>query len=437
MTEASATVFPDTNALLHYPPIKEIDWKTVCDADSVKIVLCMQVIHELDEKKSHPRLSERAKRTIKEISFLRNSDDPVNEGVTIEIYTYKIDPSDFPDTMRIDEKDDRIMRQVMKYIEDTHEHNVIICSEDYGMQLCCEEHGLVVIEPDKSKRLEDPLTHEQKEYRRALIELADLKNKRPELELIVCKPDDEPIANQPIKFVLSRSIDFINVNQAVENERRRIGIPVKPHSFMGFGEIPQEDWDKYLQELDNYYPRYKTWVELVNRAKDEQARRIGFMLHIKNSGKFPAEDVGVSLNFPPIFLYIKCQKDIEGRHPTYPEKPKPPREPKSVMLSMAEIYGSGGGIRGSYIPESFLSNIPYIPKIWDPTFYLEGEPDVGFLIRVTIPKLNHFVQQTFGPFELMFNSWDDVNSFNVNRQIIAANLPEKIESEIPFLIDLT
>jgi hypothetical protein len=41
-------LFLDTNSLLHYPPIKSVGWKAVCGTKSVRLVLCMQVVHELD-----------------------------------------------------------------------------------------------------------------------------------------------------------------------------------------------------------------------------------------------------------------------------------------------------------------------------------------------------------------------------------------------------
>ena len=37
----------------------------------MKLVICLQVINELDDKKGDPRLSDRAKRAIKDIQELR------------------------------------------------------------------------------------------------------------------------------------------------------------------------------------------------------------------------------------------------------------------------------------------------------------------------------------------------------------------------------
>ena len=436
MKRESVTVFPDTNSLLHYPPIKDIDWRAVCDAKSVKIVFCMQVIHELDEKKSDSRLSDRAQRVIKEINQLSKSSDPVRGGVTLAIFNCEIRAADFPDTLSIDSKDDRIVHLVKKYIEQENDTDVVVYSEDMGMQLRCEVHNIEVIEPD-IPRLQSPLTEQEKKYKATFNELAELKTQKPELDLIICKQDEEPIAKQPIKFILSRAFDTVDVDEAVANEKERIGTPVKPIVPFGLDHIPQDEWDIYLQELDEYFVRYKAWVELINQAKDENARKISFMLHVSNVGNSPSQDVSILCTFPPIFQYILCKKDIVGKHPIYPEKPRPPKELKPQFLAMAEMFTSLEDITLGISSETFLSDLKFYPRIWDPRFYLESDTDIGFSIRVKIPKLNHYNQESFGPFEIMFNSWGQVKPFNIGSQLIAANLTKKKKWEIPFLVELT
>src|SRR5688572_6740645 len=103
---SSVTAFIDTNALLHYPPIKEIDWCEVCSADAVTIVLCLPVIKELDRYKADGRLGERAAKRIREI--LHHQGRTIRPGVSIHIYNVPLRSSEFPDTLSPDEPDDRI-----------------------------------------------------------------------------------------------------------------------------------------------------------------------------------------------------------------------------------------------------------------------------------------------------------------------------------------
>ena len=61
MPDELVVLFPDTNVLLHFRSLREIDWPVVTDAKAVKLVLCSAVIHELDQKTYDPKLSQRAK----------------------------------------------------------------------------------------------------------------------------------------------------------------------------------------------------------------------------------------------------------------------------------------------------------------------------------------------------------------------------------------
>ena len=70
MDDRHVHLFPDTNALLHYPQIKDVDWTSVAGATRVTLVICLQVVQELDDKKDDPRLRSRAERAIKEIRQL-------------------------------------------------------------------------------------------------------------------------------------------------------------------------------------------------------------------------------------------------------------------------------------------------------------------------------------------------------------------------------
>jgi hypothetical protein len=70
------------------------------------------------------------------------------------------------------------------------------------------------------------------------------------------------------------------------------------------------------------------------------------------------------------------------------------------------------------------------PHVW-----VYGEEDEGFRIHVNIPKLSHHYNKTFGPFTLIFKSWDEVHSFEVEICATAENLPDKIESKIPVKVE--
>ena len=156
MVMNSVTVFPDTNVLLHYPPLSQIDWCSLTASEAVKLVICLQVIHELDEKKNDSHLSDRAARAIKEISGLSESGLPARADVTLEVFNREVRLVEFPDTLSPDSKDDRIVHLVKAYQQQHTDEKVAVVTEDYGMKLRCKAHGIALFEPDKSKRLPTP-----------------------------------------------------------------------------------------------------------------------------------------------------------------------------------------------------------------------------------------------------------------------------------------
>src|SRR4051812_37565949 len=106
--------FPDSNIFLHYKSLVQIDWCGLLKARSVKLVICLPVIQELDEKKSDTRLADRARRAIKEIE-LHEGSKPLRAGVVMEVSNEQLRTDEFPASLSPDSQDDRIVHLVMKY----------------------------------------------------------------------------------------------------------------------------------------------------------------------------------------------------------------------------------------------------------------------------------------------------------------------------------
>lgn len=200
MPSDELALFLDTNTLLHYPPIKDVAWKDVCGCASVRLVFCLQVIHELDEKKHDPRLGDRASRTIKEISLIRSAGGNVREGVTLEIYNYEIRVADFPTTLSYDSKDDRIVYSVKKYLEEHPDSRVAVYTEDMGMSLRCEASSIPILEPDPRTRMENPQDELTKKYKSAINEINALKNRLPDFAGVVLQLNEIPSADKAPLF---------------------------------------------------------------------------------------------------------------------------------------------------------------------------------------------------------------------------------------------
>ncbi|MHB8233637.1 MAG: PIN domain-containing protein [Solirubrobacteraceae bacterium] len=80
----------DTHILLHYEPPESIDWTAIVGVSPVRLLLPMQVVDELDEKKytGSDKVRVKARAVLTHIRALVGADGalgPVRDGVTIEV----------------------------------------------------------------------------------------------------------------------------------------------------------------------------------------------------------------------------------------------------------------------------------------------------------------------------------------------------------------
>ncbi|MBK8172764.1 MAG: hypothetical protein IPK60_20835 [Sandaracinaceae bacterium] len=86
--QRSAIVVPDTNVLLHYKPLSNINWCDLANTQPVRLVIPLRVIEEIDEKKYTGRgtIADRARQVIKELeSSLGAEPTALRENVTLQL----------------------------------------------------------------------------------------------------------------------------------------------------------------------------------------------------------------------------------------------------------------------------------------------------------------------------------------------------------------
>ena len=331
MSRDLGIVFPDTNSLLHYPPIRDLDWLGLCDAKFVRIVLCMQVIHEVDDKTSDHRLEDRAMRAVKEISKIRDAGGAVREGVTLEFYNREPVFADFPDSLSPDSFDDRIIFLLQRFEEETGESGAAVFSEDLGMRLRCEANGVPTITPKKEDRLDPPQSDRDKKYKKAITELNDLKSQAPNVSLRIVSKTGR--SEQPCRIVLTPCEVTSDVESEVEKRRKRLAVerpkpPQRQSSADRFRvamerigaaqRIPSEEFDRYERELETYLEIYRNYVEQHLEFLEIKGRIFEFGLELENLGNAPADGLEAVMKFPPVLQFLSDGSQIVGTVPSIP-----------------------------------------------------------------------------------------------------------------------
>lgn len=436
MPSDETMLFLDTNSLLHYPPIKDVDWKGVSAGKRARLILCMQVVHELDTKKDDPRLADRAARIIKEVEAILESGGQVKEGVRLEVFDYEIRAADFPDTLSPDSKDDRIVHTVKKYLERNPEAEAAVYTEDMGMRLRCKANGVAVAKPDAATRLENPQDELTRKYRTAISELNSLRNRLPVLKLQVAAVGEFPEKVEPLKFTLSRLWQPLDVDAELEKVYRAYPkfVAVKggenPFSMRQVLEPSpsSEEWPRYNKKLDNFYLNYQIHLQRLNTWGENNDRAIAFDLWLGNTGNAPAEDIDVFLTLPPSLTYVADAASDAAKPLLRPDPPEPPERP---VLRLPGGFDAGllGSIRplSAQIADLLADRDRDTVEVW-------RDRDGGSHVHAKIRKLKHGQHHMIGSFRAVFGSWEAVKPFNADFMISASELPDRVTGTIPFII---
>jgi hypothetical protein len=427
------TVFLDTNIMLHYPPLSQVDWCGLCNARSVRIAICLTVVHELDAKKSDARLAPRAERAIKEIREAYKGGQPLRDGVTLTIVNQELRVADFPTTLSPDSADDRIVHFAMQFRANNPGQSVAVMTEDFGMELRCEAHGVSVLRMDTSLRLENPTDELSRKYKQAVGELNAIKNRLPDLSILLASNGNAPNSDEPFRVELFPKWEAFEVPTELAKVRQKYPKRKVANQAMGLPAlamgsfVSEEDWGRYNRELDDFYFSSEMYLQHLNKWGEQNDRTFSFDLWVNNSGSTPAEDIDLFLMLPPVFRWVADVTTEAAKPLLRPALPEPPERPKSRLLG------------------SLNYRFPHITPITEQFERILSERDrdtvevltqgeKGFCIHGKLRRVKHGQSQKVGSFLALFGSWDDIRPFEAEYKLSASELPDRVTGKIPFIV---
>lgn len=147
-----APAVPDTNALVHYRRFDEVDWTKIVHSATVRLLMPLLVIDELDDLSFRSRaVSDRARSVLRSIRHLRGDRSPdepcdVRRGVTMQIL---VDP---PRHTRLPNNDSELLERV-EHLNALVGQGATLITADYGLQLRAGVRGLPWIRMPAELRL--------------------------------------------------------------------------------------------------------------------------------------------------------------------------------------------------------------------------------------------------------------------------------------------
>jgi hypothetical protein len=416
-----ATVFVDTCVFLEFRPFSQLPWRKIVPAKKVKLAVCLPVVNELDEKKTYnPRLSERARRSYKEIEEKEGKE--FQDGVTPEIDHYSLRRDSYPETMNPDHRDDQIIRCAQLYLERHPDAApVMVATDDGSMRVRCRLFSIPAVGIPEEERLPVPQDDFLKKVRKLEGELAAERGRRPELTILVTPAGGNPEADSGSALQLSKKFRVVDVNEAIKEIR-------EDHPKLGVRStyiLGEKRAAEYNGELEDFFTRYGEYFGRLNRWVEARGRFYDCDLYVKNEGRALATHIQLELVFPP-FVRLLDPLTAWGEHDPAPRPPYPER-PEQRLSRILSPLGSLPLLVKPVAEQ--LADEPYIPKV-------HFDDDEGPRLSCSLGKLLHGgAPVRLEKLTFWFLKGEQPKTFGAQYRIRAAELPEEEEGQTLFKVD--
>jgi len=417
-------VYLDTNTFLHFKQFIDIDWCQLLNSNNVTLSICSTVVRELDVKKfSAPesKLRERARKTLANFEKLGLSKEKILIKENLYLYYVTKEPviNWRAEGLDPDIADDRIIATILSQPAGDKE-KIILVTNDTGLKLKARSKNIDFYSLPDEYLL--PLkTQEEEEFVRLKSEIAELKNKLPDLSLVFFS-EKGPV--EFIKYVLKKvpALDTEEIKKQLSGVRQKLEYSKPPQekilsSLGGFLIPSEEEISRYKKDLDDYIKEYAKSLKDNWEYNEIKSRRIKIQFLLLNKGNAPAEDIDVFCHFPDGFKLFEKNELIEK-----PTSPTRPTSPQTLAEKVANLSRFGLNYLPTIAPRSFS-----MPRL----DFDDGKPHIkktkSYKVSYHVEKLKHRLDCRFDPVFVVFPSMDSVFSFRIKYQIIASNVPKPIE----------
>lgn len=438
-------LFLDTNVLLHYRRIEEIDWLSLSGSTDVVIVLCPAVIRELDHLKvGHPQKKFR-KRAQEIVAMLHrrlnaSSDEPIREKIRFEFMV--ADPVlDFAEQkLRPELPDDWLIASSIAWKTDHPNDEIKIVTADLGVSLKAKTKAIPTLFPLETDKIVDEIDADEKRILQLQKELAEARNCQPRLTL--CFYGETPAAKF-LKIQLSSPSAFDAKRASETMDRIRLEYELLPPPDR-FGRIKLSErqirrnqlsgwplqsiskWDaeRYNSELQRFYQDYEAYLRVVHDQENQQRLNATLEIGLENDGAAPAEDIDVHLHFPDGFKLFNSDEFV----PKQPKAPEAPVVPGTFNFATAFKVPA---LHNLALTPQTIRGISPPSNVSSPTIKRTNSYDV----RSHITKAKHGYVLQLATLVVVFDTYESAGSFTIRYYLSAANLPKAAQGELSVAVE--
>lgn len=408
---STVAVVVDTNIFLHFRPLREFPWATLVGGE-VTVVVCAQVIRELDSQKDKASKSSIRDRARRALQLVEAGEDIAN-GVLLEVLPFDTKAEAFPPELSVDVPDDRIVAVALELAEAGRD--VRVMTDDVGPRLKCRALRLPTLAAPDQMRL--PVEDEtQKEIRRLKRELLELESASPTMSLSFPDGTDNAIANrvempgpapEPPQHAKSGPTSELPPEVTVGEMLRALGVGADQ------------------AEVERFQGAYRSAYERWQQCQAETVDLFSFYLCLQNDGGAPAKN-------PQVWLHVAERSLVDFRIVAPDGVPRAPIMPrKPTILGGLDRFSVTGTREPTVqmvieVDGTPPARGPYgivIPRAPSPRFVQYREQSVTFG-HSHLKHGGHYLE--YGPF-VVRRLREDAGGCSLQYAIHCDNLPRTVE----------
>jgi len=435
-TCATATFgFVDTNVLLHFPPIDQINWTDLLGARKIILVITSVVIRELNKHKDapiSPKLRDRATSILRRLYEYSEQEGvvEVRDNVELQFHTHEPLLNFASEGLAREIPDDYLVATVLGFSRKFPKLKVAVITNDLGLKLKAQAYGIRTLRPPDDMRLPDEVDPGHKRIRELEERVRLLQLQIPDLKLVFRSKEDR------IHYILKADINLTPevLNWRLTRLRKKFPKMVKPNWYSGAdsqaGTIPPSGFDDYNRALDLFFSDYERYLPRLQNYFNQKRRTIQLNIWAFNIGSCPAKDADIFMRFPDDI-------DVFTKLPGRPEMPRPPETPGSRAeakgsVGLNTIMWSGAHFVTQPSFDQQLSGVQYVPGLDARTSRVTVEDNV---VRMHVAEAKHKLLTSVDTIYVMFRSHAQAHSFTVDYDIYCANIPDMQAGKLHVIVE--
>lgn len=421
---------------LHCAPVDQIDFRSMLQADAVRLLVPRVTFKELDKHKSshaNSRIRDRARKVLTYLEEMIGSGGEIREGVTLRFLPRMPDLDFHQYGLNESWNDDLLIASALECKLSDIERETFLITHDTGARLTCRHLEIRTLELPDKYRLPAELDENEKENQRLRRELQQLKNALPKIsvgfsngseqtahfEIQAPEAENENGIADRLRQLKEMNPPMTRPTESDQPETTSALLSRFSGPRLLAGAVSDAEYSRYNRELEHYLTQYEKYLRDLLAARNRSKRTIEFALSVSNTGSAPAEDVDVHFHFPDGFTLF-----VEEKRPRFPVEPSPPPKPRNAIEMMrADLPDIDG-----------LMLRPNLPDIGGSLSNFDLRRTNSYDLTDHFRRIKHGFVETLPDLCLIFDRFDDARSFHCDYEISVGNLPSPVTGQLNFVI---